>query len=105
MLWFEFIPVSLNGGDQDWSTGIIFELLAEREDVYIHRATIRTLVVAPHCPQEFRSRYRLAGPLHKIMQQAELLAREVHDLAIASYLLSRHVHTQRSVLMHSGSCL
>ena len=55
ILRFEFISVSLDGSDQNRSTGIIFQLLPEREDVYIHRATICTLVVAPHCTQEFRS--------------------------------------------------
>src|SRR5207247_5882682 len=71
---------------------IVLELLAQPEDMGVHRPRRRELVVPPYLVEQPIPGDHLAPVLHQVAQQVELLPREPHLLAGLEGLAAAQAH-------------
>src|SRR5947209_8506406 len=71
--------------------GLRLEFLPQAHDVSIYRAGSRELVISPDFFQQFVPADRLSRMTQKVLQQIELLGREVQGLAFARNLALAYI--------------
>ena len=70
------------------------QLGAQTTDMHVHSAGAAVIVVAPHLLQQLRTREHAARMLHQILEQLELLVRQVDRMAVQTGRIAIRIHHQ-----------
>ena len=70
------------------------QLGAQTTDMHVHSAGAAVIVVAPHLLQQLRTREHAARMLHQILEQLELLVRQVDRMAMQAGRITVGIHHQ-----------
>ena len=70
------------------------QLGAQTTDMHVHSAGAAVIVVAPYLLQQLRAREHAARMLHQILEQLELLVRQVDRMAVQTGRIAIRIHHQ-----------
>jgi hypothetical protein len=86
---YEFVTYSVHSQKVTRFLGNGFEFLANANNMGIHGAGGREILVAPDLVEKALAAQRLSGVTEKVLEQLKLLARELHALSPAHDLVRR----------------
>src|SRR5207248_11305407 len=91
---YEFIATAVNRDNMTRFLGIIFQLLPQLRDMYVHRAGVADGLIAPHLIQQFFPGNRRLPMGDQVAQELELPSGELDWLTFARHFLTAKIDRQ-----------